>query len=98
MVLVILIFFADHRATVFTLSKTFETAQKKILRRFFAMKWVRERSNIYFVSLDIHLHSSILTHRYLWTGPYVAPFFFFKIVLLSTKYLFIVMQISEYDH
>ena len=36
-----LFFFADHRATVFTLSKTFETAQKKSCAAFlpiFVMK------------------------------------------------------------
>ena len=35
MVLFILFFFADHRTTVFTLSKTFETAQKKNLAPLF---------------------------------------------------------------
>ena len=99
MVLVILIFFADHRATVFTLSKTFETAQKKILRRFFAMKsGAGTIKHIYFVSLDIPLHSSILTHRYLWTGPYVAPFFFFFFIdFLSYKQHFATFYVSLYD-
>jgi hypothetical protein len=95
MVLVILIFFAD-RATVFTLSKTFETVQTKILRRFFAMKsGAGTIKHIYFVSLDIHLYSSILTHRYLWTGPYVAPFFFFFIDFLSYKQHFATFYVSH---
>ena len=59
-------FFADHRATVFTLSKTFETAQKKSCAAFlpiFVMKsGARTIKHIYFVSLDIYLHSSILTY------------------------------------
>ena len=60
-----LFFFVDHRATVFTLSKTFETAQTKSCATFlpiFVMKsGVRTIKHIYFVSLDIYLHSSILT-------------------------------------
>ena len=60
------LFFADHRATVFTLSKTFETAQKKSCAAFlpiFVMKsGERAIKHIYFVSLDIYLHSSILTY------------------------------------
>jgi hypothetical protein len=65
----LIIFFADHRATVFTLSKTFETAQKKSCAAFlpiFVMKsGARTIKHIYFVSLDIYLHSSILTYIYL---------------------------------
>ena len=60
------LFFADNRATVFTLSKTFETAQKKSCAAFlpiFVMKsGERAIKHIYFVSLDIYLHSSILTY------------------------------------
>jgi hypothetical protein len=59
-------FFADHRATVFTLSKTFETAEKKSCTAFlpiFVMKsGARTIKHIYFVSLNIYLHSSILTY------------------------------------
>ena len=59
-------FFADHRTTVFTLSTTFETAQKKSCVAFlpiFVMKsGARTIKHIYFVSLDIYLHSSILTY------------------------------------
>ena len=61
-----LFFFADHRATVFTLSKTFETVPKKSCAAFlpiFIMKsGARTIKHIYFVSLDIYLHSSILTY------------------------------------
>jgi hypothetical protein len=56
-----LFFFADLRATVFTLSKTFETAQKKSCAAFlpiFVMKsGARTIKDIYFVSLDIFLIS-----------------------------------------
>ena len=59
-------FFADHRATVFTLSTTFETAHKKSYAAFlpiFVMKsGARTIKHIYFVSLDIYLHSSILIY------------------------------------
>jgi hypothetical protein len=59
-------FFVDHRATVFTLSKTFETVQKKSRAAFlkiFVMKLgARTIKHIYFVSLDIYLYSSILTY------------------------------------
>jgi hypothetical protein len=59
-------FFADHRATVFTLSKTFETAQKKscaaFLPNFVKKSGARTIKHIYFVSLDIYLHSSIHTY------------------------------------
>jgi hypothetical protein len=38
------IFFADHRATVFTLSKTFETAQKKSCAAFSMKATFRKRN------------------------------------------------------
>jgi hypothetical protein len=49
------------------LIKTFETAEKKSCAGFlpiFVMKsGARTIKHIYFVSLDIYLHSSILTHE-----------------------------------
>ena len=60
-------FFVDHRTTVFTLSKTFETAQKKSHAAFltiFVMKLgARAIKHIYFVSLDRYL--SIFFYTYL---------------------------------
>ena len=57
---------ADHGATVFTLSKTFENAPKKISAAFLPIvvmkSGARTIKHIYFVSFDIFLHSSILTY------------------------------------
>jgi hypothetical protein len=58
--------FADHRATDFTLSKTFKIAQWKCCAAFlqiFVMKsGARTIKHIYFASFNNYLHSSILTY------------------------------------
>ena len=70
MVLYTFIFFADHRATVFTLSTTFETAQKKSCAAYlpiFVMKlgartikhifrFVRYLSTFFYAYLPINIH------------------------------------------
>jgi hypothetical protein len=64
--LVSFLIFADHRATDFTLSKTFENAQWKSCPTFLQIvvmkSCARTVKHIYFASLDIYLHSSILSY------------------------------------
>ena len=64
------IFFADHRATVFTLSKTFETAQKNLAPLFcqfcheigcendqtYIFRFVRYLSTFFYTYLPINIH------------------------------------------
>ena len=64
----VLLISADHRATDFSIVKTFDSSDftVKMLRRFFAIlvmkSGARTIKHIFFVSLDIYLHSSIYTY------------------------------------
>jgi hypothetical protein len=89
MVLFIYFFFADHRATVFTLSKTFETVQKKSCAAFlpiFVMKigcendqtcifrFVRYLSTFLYTYLPINIHFQFIIITNISFGPNHAYF------------------------